>query len=248
MLSFLLFSLINLNSRYHKENMKYLKEDFSECVYDQIYQRRINILNTICLYHCTFISIISNIDSGSCIYINTDKLFSETQIISDCVFKHCSSNFQGGSIYINLVQKTNIKIINSSFENNSAVTEGGAIFLSRINYSIINCTFKNNSLYRPNNHTYGGCLYIVFSNGEIKKSSFNENSAHSYCVNSVFVYSYGGSIYFRNSSCIIKNSIFTNNSAYITPVSLSYNLYRCSSYGGSFCLFHSDLEVIKCNF
>jgi predicted outer membrane repeat protein len=112
---------------------------------------------------------------GGAIYLDSSSL-----IIKNCTFED-NSAIEGGAIYSTDVTSF-INLINCTFKNNFAFSDGGAVNLSSdsIDSKLDKCVFKNNFSYFGN----GGAIYSYsnssssFSNIEINASEFSNNSAY----------------------------------------------------------------------
>lgn len=117
--------------------------------------------------------------------------------IIDCTFINNTATSDGGAI--SSYGSSNLKLINCYFENNTALNSGGAVGIRNngVNTEIINCIFFNNTA------TYGGALYIVGST-TIRDSKFINNRASRN----------GGAIFASGTSLLtVLSSNFTNNTA-----------------------------------
>lgn len=151
------------------------------------------------------------------------------EAVTNVVFKDISTTSSGGVIY-NTQNKSDVNII-ADFINNSAESDGGAIY----NYGIIgNITgnFINNSASNSTfNHAYGGAIYnraeannvvhIGIIKGDFIGNSVNVSGSKN---------AYGGAIYTAgyNSKAVISGIFgdFINNSA---------NAISGSASGGALC-------------
>lgn len=114
-------------------------------------------------------------------------------VLKNLYLKNGYVDRKGGGLYID--KKSQITLINDTFENNYSFFKGGAIF-SKGNIKIINCKFKENTA-----KDFGGAIYIMKENLEIESSEFYGNA----------VDGFGGAIYTCHSKIKIKNSIFEKN-------------------------------------
>ncbi|WP_458404997.1 Ig-like domain repeat protein, partial [Methanobrevibacter sp.] len=145
--------------------------------------------------------------------------------IQNCTFIDGQANI-GGALY---TTENSIQVIDSKFINNTAETQGGAIYWNGASGKILNSEFKYNvalsdsangggAIYAPssanqlsiensnftgNNASYGGAIHIIANSINIVKSTFTDNYA---------LYS-GGAIYLKTKSSSIKESWFKNNTA-----------------------------------
>ncbi|WP_169805791.1 beta strand repeat-containing protein [Methanobrevibacter curvatus] len=146
--------------------------------------------------NCTFSNNIG--ESGSTILIGP---LAYNSIIKNSIFNNNkgiqadTDNFiQGGVIRS---ATTNLTITDSTFTNNFALNEGGAIsIVNGTGTKIINCKFTNNSA------NIGGAIRIADCEVTISNSLFNQNNANNI-----------GAIYILNGAVTILNSNFTSNKA-----------------------------------
>ena len=163
--------------------------------------------------NCTF-----NNDScargGAIAYRPYENETSENNTIINCVFTNNgkdvidlsnSSYTKGGAIY---AMANNTKIINSSFDNNSAIMGGAILFtVNSTNNSIESSNFTNNVAVYYN----GGAIVSGGTNDYISNSKFINNTAQNY----------GGAISMDNITVV--NSSFVNNKAKIGSTVYSIN-------------------------
>lgn len=134
------------------------------------------------------------------------------------------SNRYGGAIYL---KAGTFSMTSGTFNENSAHTEGGALYLESCSaVSITGGTFENNSVTESSG--YGGAIYILPSPtpSTIQNSTFKSNSA----------YQNGGAIYVTgseaNSSVTIQDCIFNDNSA-----------TNSTARGGALCVANTNGTV-----
>ncbi|MEA4956099.1 hypothetical protein SDC9_03477 [bioreactor metagenome] len=159
----------------------------------------LNIRGSILVESCSFKNCYG--DSGSAIYVFED---SNSAIIKDCTFINNHAANTGDNSYtvggaVISQGSANFKVINCYFENNTALTYGGAIGLRNngVGAEITNCTFVNN--FAPD----GGAIYALAS-ATILGSTFRNNRA----TNN------GGAIVTTGSNSLnIANSKFESNRA-----------------------------------
>lgn len=159
----------------------------------------LNIRGSILVESCSFKNCYG--DSGSAIYVFED---SNSAIIKDCTFINNHAANTGDNSYtvggaVISQGSANFKVINCYFENNTALTYGGAIGLRNngVGAEITNCTFVNN--FAPD----GGAIYALAS-ATISGSTFRNNRA----TNN------GGAIVTTGSNSLnIANSKFESNRA-----------------------------------
>ena len=127
---------------------------------------------------CNFINC-SSVSYGGAIHLQ-----SGSPEIRNCTFINCSSN-QGGAIH---VHTQNAVIYYSTFIDNKATANGGAIFVSSESTSnelIFSCVFMNNTAT-----TGGAVCWYSNNNGELLYSNFTNNTANTYndvCYNDKLV-------------------------------------------------------------
>ncbi|WP_297899187.1 transglutaminase domain-containing protein [Methanobrevibacter sp.] len=159
----------------------------------------LNIRGSLLIENCSFKNCYG--DSGSAIYVFED---SNSAIIRDCTFINNHAANTGDNSYtvggaVISQGSDNFKVINCYFENNTALTYGGAIGLRNngLGAEITNCTFVNN--FAPD----GGAIYVLAS-VTITGSTFKNNRASNN----------GGAIFTTGSNSLnISNSKFESNKA-----------------------------------
>ena len=179
--------------------------------------------NDVVLNNIRFINAVSSTDGGAAIYGDSSNvIISNSYFIDNTV----TSNWGAGGA-IRWTSGSNIQVTNSYFENNNALS-GGAINVdeSVSDFKIAGSTFINNRAindggavryYGPNgvinNSTFincsgasGGAISIFGSNAKINKSVFKYNKATSTALG-------GGAIYWGGDYGILNNSYFSYNEA-----------------------------------
>ena len=118
-------------------------------------------------------------------------------LLENCLFDS-NSAVNGGSIHIKVFEgfPANVSIINTTFSNNRAAQQGGAIYSNSGIIDIINSTFENNSCSGN-----GGAILTKKGLIQIFDSKFINNSAEN-----------GGALSL-NSNVTINNVTFIDNSA-----------------------------------
>ncbi len=156
--------------------------------------------------------------------------------IDGCNFINTESRKNGGAVFIDIGLRetgtssiTNSKFINSrgdyggalvqlggkifigdcEFTNNSAIYDGGAIYLSYLRAIINNILVNGNKLHYEN-LSCGGGIYCDVFNITIENSNFTDNAIQA--------------IYAYDSELNMKNIIFSNNGEAVHGVFLSYEL------------------------
>jgi predicted outer membrane repeat protein len=170
--------------------------------------------------------------------------------IDGCTFTNTESRKNGGAVFIDIGLRetgtssiTNSKFISSSgdyggafvqlggkifiggceFTNNSAIYDGGAIYLSYLS-AVINNTLVNENKISYENLSCGGGLYCDVFNITIENSNFTDNAIQG--------------IYAYDSELNMKNIIFSNNGEAVHGVFLIYDLKNITL--GNDTLFLND--------
>ncbi|MBQ2653641.1 MAG: hypothetical protein IJF83_08795 [Methanobrevibacter sp.] len=146
--------------------------------------------------NCEFINTSSTKNAGA---INADVYGDVVSnvTISDTLFKDTSSSF--GGAYIQLGGQ--LFLYNSTFTNNSAAFNGGAVYISYVTSEICNCTFNLTGVETFEGYpTCGGAIYCDCSQLFISNSTFANTTAY-----------FGDAIYAHDSNYHIKNTSFFNN-------------------------------------
>lgn len=92
----------------------------------------------------------------------------------------------------------NLEIINTTFANNRALENGGAIYTSNATVTISKSEFSKNSADKDSG--YGGAVFVDYGTVKIDGTSFADNVADK-----------AGAVYSFNSAYSITNSEFKNN-------------------------------------
>ena len=105
--------------------------------------------------------------------------------------------------------RSNIRVQQSLFKENTATNSGGAIDMQKTQGSFVNCTFERNSAKAlPDKISFGGAIYSRDrSNITVQLSLFKDNTA-TYC---------GGAIHMRKTRGSFVNCTFERNSAKALP-------------------------------
>ena len=118
--------------------------------------------------NCEFINITSS-DNGGAIYYDLDsgsKFLLKTLNIFNTTFKNCKSKYGGAIADLGGV----LNIADSTFENNHAGFEGGAIYTSWCGLNIINTILSNNKASKN-----AGAIYFDKGKFTLKESSLINN-------------------------------------------------------------------------
>ena len=175
---------------------------------------------------------------------------------SDCEFKNYMS-VEGGAIYAwyldgdNSHCALNLTLDGCSFESNSALNSGGAIYLrakSNIQLSAVDCTFTDNRSGFNDQATGGGAVALHDCKSEFNNCEFKDNIAnHFYGGDRFFDFGYvpemggnfilyddtleGGAILAWDGELSMKTCVLTKNSA---------------SYGGAIALQTITADIEDC--
>lgn len=160
------------------------------------------------VFNCTFINNTADDEAGA-----IEAMIYDTGIlkINNSVFKN-NSAVNASAVALNFAD-AQVSVFNSTFENNIALSEGGAISIydGGFCYYPINNEYISNSTFINNTAVHGGAIYCEFyldpyyssqghNNIIVSNSTFKDNKA-----------SYGGAIYNKDVFNIVVNSTFTNN-------------------------------------
>ena len=136
----------------------------------------------------------------------------------NCTFERNSAkSLQHKMVYggaISSLDRSNIKVQQSLFKENTATYSGGAIYMQKTRGSFVNCTFERNSAKSlPHKVVYGGAISSSDrSNITVQQSLFKENTAtHS-----------GGAIIMQKTRGSFVNCTFERNSAKSLPHKMVY--------------------------
>ncbi|WP_133241925.1 right-handed parallel beta-helix repeat-containing protein, partial [Methanobrevibacter thaueri] len=116
--------------------------------------------------------------------------------IVDC---ECYNNTadRGGAVDLFIIATVSVE--NSTFENNTAISEGGGFF---INATSSPTEFRNSDISNNRAGTDGGAIYLITEGAFFDNITSNNNTA-----------ARGGSSFIRGNNAVIQNSTFCNNSA-----------------------------------
>jgi hypothetical protein len=161
------------------------------------------------VFNCTFINNAADDEAGA-----IEAMIYEASIlkINNSVFKN-NRAVNASAVALNFADGQ-VSVFNSTFENNVALSEGGAISIYDGGFCFypINDEYISNSTFINNTAVHGGAIYCEFyldpdyypsqenNNIIISNSTFKDNKA-----------SYGGAIYNKDVFNIVVNSTFTNN-------------------------------------
>ncbi|MBE6506271.1 MAG: DUF11 domain-containing protein, partial [Methanobrevibacter millerae] len=183
----------------------------------------VNITNTKFNY-CTAIN------GGGALYI----IGNNTQI-DNCAFDSCNAS-DGAALY---VEGIGCKLYNTSFENNIAGDDGGAIYWQGSNGIITNITCINNKGISANksdgdtSSTRGGTICLTGSNVTISESTFSLCQA----------YMDSG----KNSSKVDGGALFITGDD-VSVIGCEFDRCVASNNGGSIYIIGNDVNILSCIF
>ena len=212
---------------------------------------------------CEFINTRSFKNAGAILVDYGEELYNAT--VTDCVFRNSSSMIGGAYIQFG----GDLLINNTSFIDNKASCDGGAVYISCVIAELDNCNFTSNTAgylgdygsgsailaYLSDYHADGGAIYSDSSLLKVSNSNFINNSAYS--GNGIYAYDSNYDIscstFLNNTvaiftefdfeSCSLENNIY-NNDTLITNESSSYPTYVSSSSSSSdFRLINNTINV-----
>ena len=167
------------------------------------------------VYNSTFIGNIANLYGGASYLTNTsDGNINSNTGFELCTFTNNTARTGSGGAINWVANATQGYIRNSSFTNNTAMLNGGAVYWMGSEGTISNSTFSNNTANRS-----GGAVYWKGTDGNILHSNFTENKAYglNLAEDSYGTDTYGGNggaIMWVGSDGYVYDCTFTNNSAY----------------------------------
>ena len=167
---------------------------------------------------CTFINTGSR-KNGGAVFIDIGPRETGTSSITNSKFISSSGDYGGALVQLG----GKIFIGGCEFTNNSAIYDGGAIYLSYLS-AVINNTLVNENKLSYENLSCGGGLYCDVFNITIENSNFTDNAIQG--------------IYAYDSELNMKNIIFSNNGEAIHGIFLIYNLKNITL--GNDTLFLND--------
>lgn len=141
---------------------------------------------------CEFTNITSGKDGGV-IFADIDQGY---VTIANSKFHGCFAAFGGAVMQL----RAELNIINSTFEDNIAMYDGGVLWTSYANVSIENSTFKRNNVVKEDLEI-GGVLYFDKGNILIKGSTFIDNHGSNK----------GDAVFTYDSKLTLQNNTFKDN-------------------------------------
>ena len=211
---------------------------------------------------CIFINNSAGIYGGA---ISTGFEVNNISVnINSCIFENNTAPM-GGAIQ---VKGNNVRVINSTFNENKATgTDGGALFIMGNEAIIVNSTFNENfaknigagilingtdvsvlnSSFDANRASYGAAVYVVGSNSNIFSSNFTN---HKLVNGSVYIKGPNTYVYdsnFKNNSCENGAAIYIKGSnSNLILNNLSFN--NVSKKGGAIYIEGSNANIIASDF
>ena len=151
--------------------------------------------------------------------------------ILDSLFYNTSSLIGGAYVQLGACLFMN----NTSFINNNATHDGGAMYLSFTNSEISNCTFDSNSAEDLEDYPgVGGAIYSDFNRISVDGCKFINNSA-----------SIGNAIFLCDSSYAIVNTSFINNKNAIYSIFDKMFILQNNTYNNDSYLTNQTFEYVK---
>ena len=171
-------------------------------------------LDDVAIVNSTFINV-SSTNNGGAVFIDAGGFKYKnngTVLIYNSEFIKCSSSFGGALVILGSLNN----IIQNTFRDNSAVYDGGAIYISKSTSNMQNTLFTNNKLTNKNEDLkHGGAIYVDSSILTVYNSEFIKND-----VNAIYSY---------DSDLNVTKSLFENNTEAIHGVFLD-NYYLNNTY------------------
>ncbi|WP_407432344.1 C1 family peptidase [Methanobrevibacter sp.] len=186
-------------------------------------------LDEVLIQNCRFINVTSTKNAGAVFLDTAGFLYNNTGIIliNNSEFLNCSSEFGGALIILG----GNGIILQSTFKDNRAIYDGGAIYLSNGEYIIRNTLIENNKLTSDEEEfNHGGGIYADNSILITSNSHFINNDKHG-------VYSY-------DSDLNITESLFKNNGEAIHGVFLENYFLNNTYINNTNCLNDTNYKSI----
>ena len=235
-----------------------------------------NVNSRTSMTQCQFINNTANQGSGGAIHELSIDRNVNSSVVTKCRFINNTASISGGEIYRNVRNKL-LLLDQNIYNNNKANAFGGAVYANSMNSSVhvTDSTFVENTAITEG----GGAIYSngQYANITLTPSTFHKNSA-SYCsvldvdnynhfsvnlTNSIFTYNTasgqitgGGVACIRNASINIIDSTFKHNFAnhhagvfYIDETTVDGSLFINNSAaldGGVFYTYiHASNYIIR---
>ncbi len=184
-------------------------------------------------------NVIIDAENSSRIFTINTKTTGDEVILSGITFINGRA-YNGGAIYVRNAMTT---IENSKFVNNTALTEGGAIYWNAPNGKLTNCIFEENYALDGSAVSWGGSqsddpLRVESDYGEINNCTFEDNhfiieenvscigvsvySNHVNVINSKFINHYTNLntsfevLYINGDNALVSGCLFENNTLTMT--------------------------------
>lgn len=133
-----------------------------------------NVNGSVSITNSSFINV-SSYKNGGAIFVDLDQSDIDGNVLlKDCLFDSCYSMIGGAYLQLG----GTVTIINTTFKNNSAYMEGGAVYTSFNDLNIYNSTFVDNEIYLDDDYySSGGALYLDMTTLNMTDSLFTGNNA-----------------------------------------------------------------------
>ena len=164
-------------------------------------------------------------NNGGALYV----IGNNTQII-DCTFEKSGAK-DGAALYVDGID---CKLYNSTFTNNIAKDDGGAIFWQGDNGLMYNITCTNNKGISYNDSSSrGGTICLTGNNVTVNKSTFTLSQAYIDTGKDISKVD-GGALFITGNDVNIIDTVFTNCNA--------------TNRGGAMYILGNNSQVLNCNF
>ncbi|RAP53768.1 MAG: hypothetical protein BZ138_00040, partial [Methanosphaera sp. rholeuAM270] len=133
-----------------------------------------NVDGKVSIINSSFIDVSSS-KNGGAIFVDLDQNDIEGNVLlKDCLFDSCYSMMGGAYLQLG----GTLTIDNTTFRNNNAYMEGGAVYTSFNDLNIYNSTFEDNKIFLDDDYySRGGALYLDMTTLVMKDSLFTGNNA-----------------------------------------------------------------------
>ena len=209
----------NSTSRYATAVFNDYKTTFMDCKFINLFANAtggaigIKQSEMVLIVNCQFVNVSSSKNGGALfIDINGMDDFNGSVKIENTLFEDCFSEFGGAVLQLG----GDLEIVNSSFINNVAGYNGGAVYTSDVRLYVADSLFDSNSAdFYDNEFCSGGALYVDNSLFEIEKTNITNNYA-----------GIGGGIYIYDCVYAIENNNFKDNGEAIHAVFTNDGSYQ----------------------
>ena len=208
----------NTTSRYATAVFNDYKTTFLNCNFINLFANAtggavgIKQSEMVLLDNCQFVNVSSSKNGGALfIDINGVDISNGSVRISNTLFKDCFSEFGAAVLQLGGY----LEILNSTFVDNVAGYNGGAVYASNTSLYVSDSLFENNTAdFYDNEFCSGGAIYVDDGIFEIEKSSFTNN--HAGIGDGIYIYDCGYGIVnnsFKGNGEAI-HAVFTNEGSY----------------------------------